>query len=459
MRLIRRSSASTLATVLILATLACGGRRGNPGSRGGVSPRERTTAAAALDPTQLYRRAGFLASTQQIPFIGDVKFFAGAAPDSTFVLVTLSLSNRALTFAREGGGYRAGYQIGVDLKQSDTVVRHAEAREQVRVTSFKETSRSDESIIFQQFLTAAPGVYALTINVRDGESARTGSVEKPLTVPRLARGAVSSPTAVYEATPRVRLDSAPHLIASPKATAVFGRDTSLTLYLEAYDSKAPPIGVAVRNTDGLTLWSDSLTLPHLGSLSSGVLSVPVARIGVGLLTLTAWRTDAPDTVRTPLFVALSDELAIASFDEMLDYLRYFTTPERLRSLRDTTPEARPAAWLAFLRATDPVASTPEHEALRDYFARLDQANQRFREEGTAGWLTDRGMVYVTLGEPDQIFEPGGGEMSQRGRAQIWQYSRYRVQLFFIDQSGFGRWRLTSSSEGEFNAIARRERAR
>jgi GWxTD domain-containing protein len=459
MRLMRRAAVSTLAASLLLTSLACGGsRRGGSDSRG-VSPRDRTNAAAALDPTQLYRRAGFLASTQQIPFIGDVKFFAAATPDSTLVLVSLSLSNRALTFTREGGGYRAGYQIGADLKQNDTVVRHVEAREQVRVTSFKETSRTDESIIFQQFVTAAPGVYALTLNVRDGESARTGSVDRPVTVPRLARGTVSSPTAVYEATPRVRLDSAPRLIASPKATAVFGRDTSLTLYLEAYDAQSPSIGLAIRNTDGLTLWSDSLTLPRVGSLSSGVLHVPVARIGVGLLTLTAWRTDAPDTVRTPLFVALSDELAIASFEEMLDYLRYFTTPDRLRAIRDTTPEARPAAWLGFLRATDPVPSTPEHEALRDYFARLDQANQRFREEGIAGWLTDRGMVYATLGEPDQIFEPGGGEMSQRGRAQIWQYSRYRAQLFFIDQSGFGRWRLTSSSEGEFNAIARRERAR
>ena len=73
-------------------------------------------------------------------------------------------------------------------------------------------------------------------------------------------------------------------------------------------------------------------------------------------------------------------------------------PQRLRALRDTAPEFRGLAWAEFLRETDPVASTPEHEGLRDYFGRIEEANERFREEGGRGWLTDRGMVLVGLPE-------------------------------------------------------------
>ena len=80
--------------------------------------------------------------------------------------------------------------------------------------------------------------------------------------------------------------------------------------------------------------------------------------------------DEIELTRTPLFVTFGDELPVASFEEMLNYLRYYATPQRLQSLRETPPSQRPAAWGAFLRETDPVITTPQHEGLRDYFIRL-----------------------------------------------------------------------------------------
>ena len=83
------------------------------------------------------------------------------------------------------------------------------------------------------------------------------------------------------------------------------------------------------------------------------------------------------------------------------------------------------------------------------------ANERFREEGVPGWTTDRGMVFVALGEPDQLYEQGGTDINQRGRAQVWEYRQNRLQLIFVDQTGFGRWRLTTGSEADFQQAVRR----
>ena len=99
------------------------------------------------------------------------------------------------------------------------------------------------------------------------------------------------------------------------------------------------------------------------------------------------------------------------------------------------------------------------EAMRDYFGRIAQANVRFREEGGTGWLSDRGRVFVALGTPDQFYEPNTADLNQRGRAQIWDYRRHRLQIVFIDQTGFGRWRMTVGSEAEFEALMRRELSR
>jgi GWxTD domain-containing protein len=197
-------------------------------------------------------------------------------------------------------------------------------------------------------------------------------------------------------------------------------------------------------------------LPRRGDTRSATIAVPVARMGVGLTTLAVAAPGSADTVRTRILVSLGDDLPIASFNEMLGYLRYFTTPERLRALREAPPAQRAEAWAQFLKSTDPIPGTPEHEGLRDYFMRIRNANQRFRDDGTVGWLSDRGVAFVGLGDPDNIYDSGMSDPSARVRQQVWEYREWRLQLVFLDQSGFGRWRLSPSGMAELqNAIRRR----
>ena len=444
--------------VLGVAVVACGGSRGRAGgARSGQRPELIGTVSST---TELYRQAGFIAMSSPINFIGSVRYLAGAT-DTTLVVIAFSLPNRSLTFAREGEGYRASYTINADVRQGGSTIRHIEAHEVVRVTSFKETTRSDESVIFQQILSVPPGQYVLSLAVRDDGSSRSGNHEEILNVPVLSAGKLGGPLSVYEVRERSTPDSLPQITVSPRSTATFGRDTNLTIYMEAYGPPLArlPVRLTVRNSQGSVVWVDSLDLPRRRQLFSGMVNIPTARLGVGVAMLTVDRRDTSDSARIPLLITFGDDLAISSYEEMLNYLRHFTTPQRLQALRDTAPEFRAAAWTTFLRETDPILSTPEHEGLREYFQRIQQANERFRDEGGAGWLSDRGMVYVTLGEPDQILEQTTSDVTQRGRAQVWEYRQHNAQLVFIDQTGFGRWRITSSSESDFQAIVQRMRAR
>jgi GWxTD domain-containing protein len=112
-----------------------------------------------------------------------------------------------------------------------------------------------------------------------------------------------------------------------------------------------------------------------------------------------------DTVRTPYFLSFGEDLPVAPFDEMISYLRFFASAQRLCvGCAMLAPEERAQMWSDFLRDTDPVPNTSEHEALQAYFARIQLANNRFREEIPFGWLSDRGNVFVALGEPDNAYE-------------------------------------------------------
>jgi hypothetical protein len=73
-------------------------------------------------------------------------------------------------------------------------------------------------------------------------------------------------------------------------------------------------------------------------------------------------------------------------------------------------------------------------------------------------LSDRGIAFIGLGEPDNIFEPMVNEMSQRNRQQIWEYRRWRLQLVYFDETGLGRWRLSPGQSVELAATIRRRLA-
>ena len=453
-----------LSLTIVGLTIACRGPQPSP-EPGAPVPREtaaRGTPSALLDPTDLYQRNGMIARTTPMAFVGSVRFLPTSTADSTLVLVALSMPNRSLTFAGAGDRQEAGYTVITEARQGGVVVQRREAREMVRVASFRETTRGDESVIFQQFMTLSPGDYDLAVVVRDAGSARSGAYELPSSVPRLTASAVAPPVIVYEGTPRTNADSLPRLIANPRATVVFGRDTVVPVYIEQTALAGAPseATLVVLSDEGNVLWSDTISLQSGSGIAGGLGQVPATRFGVGhFWVATGPVTGTAPTARVPLFISFGDEWGIAPLEEMLSYLRYFADGSRLRALRDAAPDGRASAWMTFWRETDPDPQTTEHEGLRDYFRRLITANERFREEASAGWLTERGKVFITLGEPDQILEQGDVGIGNRGRIQIWQYLQHRAQFVFVDQNGFGRWRMTPASEGEFESIAVRVRRR
>lgn len=459
---LRRSYLAT-GVLIALLTAGCAGRARSGDAPGELSPAaEARTGAPRRNPVQtdvleLYRRLGLLAEGGETPFVGSLSFFAAPTPDSTLMVLTVSLANRALRFSREGDRYRAGYRVGLDVKRGTETVRTLASDETVRVIAFRETQRADESVLFRQTVTLAPGTYDLRLTVRSDSVPNGSAIEATVGVPRLADGALSSPVAFYEAAPRVSRDSTPRLLAMPRSTIVFGRDSILPIYLEGYGRDSQfPVEVRVRAEGAATvLWSDSISLPQKQNLFSGLVNIPVNRLGVGVMTINVNRTGGSDTLTAPLFVAFGEDLPVATFTEMLNYLRYYVSAPRLQAMRDAPPQERASLWSAFLKETDPVPQTPAHEGLRDYFGRIAQANLRFREEGSSGWLSDRGRVFVALGMPDERLQPNMNDLSQRGRAEIWEYRQHRLTVVFVDQTGFGRWRMTLNSETEFEAVVRR----
>ena len=105
------------------------------------------------------------------------------------------------------------------------------------------------------------------------------------------------------------------------------------------------------------------------------------------------------------------------------------------------------AYLEFWEKRDPTPGTSQNELQREYYDRVKYANENFYGYRKPGWKTDMGWAYVKLGAPDSIdrnpFNQRFAEMPGRTIKgfEVWTYYRYNRQLFFVDENGFGEYRL------------------
>jgi len=109
---------------------------------------------------------------------------------------------------------------------------------------------------------------------------------------------------------------------------------------------------------------------------------------------------------------------------------------------------------------DPTPDTEENEFKEEHYRRIAYANEHYAS-GIPGLRTNRGMIYIKYGPPDEIeSHPSGGsyERIEQGGGSTTTYPfetwRYRyiegiganVVAEFVDRSGTGEYRLTADPQ-------------
>jgi GWxTD domain-containing protein len=438
-----------ISAVLGTAMLGCG-NWGRPGGGGQPTPTESLTRV--LNSTQFYQRLGRLAAGDPLPFVGTVAFAAGPA-DSVVGILGLSLENRALAFQREGNVFVARYRVSLSFKREGAPSVDVTREEVVRVPTFQETLRSEESILFQQILRLTPGIYHVSVAVRDAGSTSESRAQADFTAPSFEPGSVSAPILAYQATGRGNRADPLNIVLNPRGSVGYGSDTLLA-YIEGYDFARPTaVPFKVMDEQQHVIHEDELHFRGGHQVESQVIRLSPDSVALGELSLAVGEGDRERKVSA--LVSFTQAWVVTNFDEMLDLLRYFGHDEQVNAMRKAPPSERARMWREFYAATDPNTTTPENEALNQYFSRIAQANQRFTDEGVPGWRTDRGEVYINLGAPDESIENTPG--SAANRVLRWTYINYRLELYFRDESGFGRLRLLPSSRADYERTLQRLR--
>jgi GWxTD domain-containing protein len=127
---------------------------------------------------------------------------------------------------------------------------------------------------------------------------------------------------------------------------------------------------------------------------------------------------------------------------------YIMTPaERESFLALATPADRDEFIGRFWQVRDPVPETAVNEFREEHLERVRKANEKYRES-RPGWMTERGRMYITLGEPQDVQSyPSSTDLYP---LEIWYYYSLDIPLFptalqllFFKRNGVGEYRLFS----------------
>jgi GWxTD domain-containing protein len=132
---------------------------------------------------------------------------------------------------------------------------------------------------------------------------------------------------------------------------------------------------------------------------------------------------------------------LKNLDVAISQLRYLASSDELNYIqRAKTKEEKERRFLKFWRDKDPTPNSPKNELMIEYYNRIKIANERYSHY-VDGWKTDMGMVYIIYGNPSNIERhPFEAEYKPY---EVWEYYELRRRFVFVDDSGFGDYRLTT----------------
>ena len=133
----------------------------------------------------------------------------------------------------------------------------------------------------------------------------------------------------------------------------------------------------------------------------------------------------------------------AQLDTLYGPLIYLMTTDETGIYSTLTLEGKKNFLRRFWAKRDPTPGTPRNEEQENFYARIAEANRRYREGGAAeipGWRTDRGRIFIKYGAPQEVMQRPQAANSLP--YEVWKYTQRQLLKFvFMDMTQFGNYAL------------------
>jgi GWxTD domain-containing protein len=139
--------------------------------------------------------------------------------------------------------------------------------------------------------------------------------------------------------------------------------------------------------------------------------------------------------------------AINDLDKAIAQLVYIASSTEKDYIESApSKEEKIKRYLEFWKKKNPNPNEEDNRVFDEYYRRINFANDNFTSYNIEGWKTDRGMIYITLGPPNNI-DRHPFEIDSKPY-EVWEYYEMNQQFVFVDETGFGDYRLITPIYGD-----------
>jgi len=360
---------------------------------------------------------------------------------------------KEIQFIKSSKGFQGGYSVTVSIYQDDkeTLVFEKVWTEKITSSSYKNSvSRENYNLSFRS-INLVPGEYFIKTVVTDRESHQEFLSEITFKVQDYSlKPAISD--ILMSANKKNENDKSK--IIPNISRNVSGSKDGLNFFFEVYIDSSIVSNMEFHLTDknGNVIYSKSKKQTFDETKTQVYYSINDTTLNFGTYLLTVFLKDNDGNqiaIATKPFFSrwVGLPASVKDIDEAIAQTLYIASPSEIEYMEEgETEKEKIMRFLQFWKSKDPSPGNEENQVFEEYFSRVSFANDSFSSY-TKGWRSDRGMVFIILGAPDNI-ERRPFEYDSKPY-EVWQYYNLNKNFVFVDRTGFGDYRLNNPMYGDF----------
>lgn len=385
----------------------------------------------------------------KVKYYQDFMSFQGA-DDKARLDFFIQVPYNAVQFVKTGQGFEAAYTITVSVfdEEKKNLITEKIWNEKIVAISFELTSSPENFNLGHRSFELTPGIYSIKTSLLDKDSKNEYKSENKVvvkqftTLPATSDIMLISKKTVIEGSSKIIPNVSRSVVTDRDPLSIFFEiysDTVSNFFVdyEIFDEKKNSVYKSTKKIE--VKKGTNQVFNNIDSLSLD--------LGKNLLNITLKDSTGKDydtSVKSFVSRWVGVPITLTDLDKAIDQLIYLASPEDISFIKSTEDRKEKAKrFVAFWKKQDPNPADEYNPVFNEYYNRVAYVNQNFTSYSLEGWRSDRGMVMIILGAPDNIDRHPFEYYSKP--YEVWQYYNLNKQFIFVDYTGFGDYRLDPST--------------
>jgi GWxTD domain-containing protein len=392
--------------------------------------------------------------------IGDAVYyqeFLNAASDKDGLSrldVFIQVPYKNVQFLKSNKGFTAKYSVTASVFDSskNQLIVEKTWNETIDVIDFTLTTSKDNYKLSRKTFDLMPGTYTIRTMLQDKDSKQEAVGESIVKVRSYDN--IISLSDILLITKYDSTKSRNEIIPNISRNVPTSKDR-ITFYFEAYfkDSVETErtFEISVFNSDNENIHKEVYNRNLKPGINKILYSLAQFPFELGVYSLRVSVLDENSKVIETVAKGFYSHwkglpAVITDIEKAISQTVYIATPDELEYMEDgETVKEKTKRFLEYWKKKDPSPNNDENEIFDEYFRRIAFSNENFSNY-IEGWRSDRGMVYTILGAPNNV-DRHPFEYDSKPY-EVWEYYDLNKSFVFLDQTGFGDYRLITPLTGD-----------